>query len=130
MTSRSDGFTLIETLVALAIFTGFLIVFNNGITGSWRGIAAAEADLRALAVARMLLEEANVAWPLATGTHEGRSASGLAYRIVVQPYQAPGGKVQDNATSAHWVAVTVAPRGSTGGPRRQLTLQTLKRRAP
>jgi prepilin-type N-terminal cleavage/methylation domain-containing protein len=130
MTDRSDGFTLIETLAALTIFTAILVVFNSGITGSWRGVAAAEADRRAIAVASNLIEEAGIIWPLEAGTREGQSESGLAYRIDVAPHRSAGADVTAGNVSAFWLTVTVAPRGSTGSPRRPVTLRSLKRATP
>lgn len=124
-TGRDAGFTLLETMVALLIFSGMLVWFGAGIAGGWRGVAAAEADKRALAIARALIEETGTSWPLTAGTREGVAEGGLAYRVVVTPYRA-----QDidaaAAPTASWVTATVAPRSPTGGARRPVILQTLK----
>ncbi len=125
---RSAGFTLLETLIALAVFTGLLIWFSTGITRSWRGVSAAEADKRALALAQALLEETGVTSPLTPGTREGTAPNGIAWRVVVTPYRASDGSAEApaDAAKACWVTVTAAPRSATGSARRPLTLTTLK----
>lgn len=122
---RDAGFTLLETMVALLIFSVILIWLGAGIAGGWRSVAAAEADKRALTVARALIEEAGTVWPITTGTREGIVDGGLAYRVVVTPYQASDTDAPATP-SASWVTVTVAPRTPTGGARRPIILQTLK----
>lgn len=122
----STGFTLLETLVALAVFALLLIWFSTGITHSWRGVSAAEADKRALALAQALIEEAGITSPLTPGTRKGTASDGLAWRVTIVPYRAQGAETSGDTSKAIWVHVTVAPRTATGSARRPLTLTTLK----
>lgn len=126
MSDRDGGYTLVETVVALAILTGFLVLFSSGIAGGWRGIDDAQKDKRALATARKLIETAGISWPLSAGVRSGRDAEGFAYEISVEPYRA-GASDADLVPLAHWVTVSVQPPTHRGLPRRSITLRALKR---
>ena len=55
--ARSDaGFTLMETLVALTIFSVGLLMFEQTISSAWRGINAANAKTAAVTLALSVLE--------------------------------------------------------------------------
>ena len=79
MTGRSKnssqaGFTLLEMLVAMAIFATALLVFERSMAGVWRGVTGANLRTAAVTLALAKLEEASAATPFQAGQEsEGRS---------------------------------------------------------
>jgi prepilin-type N-terminal cleavage/methylation domain-containing protein len=121
------GFTLLEALVALAVFTALLVSFNSGLTGSWRAVAAAEIDSRAQTVASTVIEEAGIIAPFEAGERSGVTPDGYAYAVVVAPHRMPDARESD-PPRAYWVRVSVtAPSRFGFTNRRPVVLSTLKR---
>ena len=64
---REDGFTLMETIVALIIFVACYVLIQQVLSLGWRGVSASQGELGALHVAQMRLAAAGVEAPLAEG---------------------------------------------------------------
>ena len=125
---RTDsGFTLIEAVVALVIMAALLTVLANGAATGWRGLAAAERERRALALAENELRRAGREWPLEAGTRSGASGP-LSYRHDVSPHASNLLRPR-SAQRLYEVAVEVRWREGSG-PDRRVTLTTLKLRGP
>jgi len=84
---RDAGFTLLEVLIALAIFAlsaqAVLWVFAE----QSAGIARAERMQLATALARNMFDRLGRDLPLRDGTQDGDGGNGLRWRVHVGPYQ-------------------------------------------
>ena len=65
------GFTLIETLVALAIFAGMIAVVYDGMAANWRAIRRTEMDAVAMTLANTQFALAGLNTALANGQSFG-----------------------------------------------------------
>jgi prepilin-type N-terminal cleavage/methylation domain-containing protein len=112
MTSHDQaeaGFSLLETLIALAILTMTLTAAYGVWNQSFRSIRAAEERLQLLLLAQMKLEEVSSATPLKAARFSGEGSGGSWEAVVV-----PG-------PQGLWrVEVTAQKNG------RDVTLRTLK----
>jgi general secretion pathway protein I len=82
---REAGFTLVEVVVAFAIVTIILAALYQAIAGAWRGYARTQLREQALALARTHLEAIGIEEPLQPGERTGTYATGLAWRLTVEP---------------------------------------------
>jgi general secretion pathway protein I len=122
-TRGEEGFTLIETLVALIIMIGVATMLYRGFSGGLRAANTADEAEAALLVAQSRLAALGIEAPIATGEQEGRDGS-VSWRVAVRPYAA----APDEAAAgpkAFWATVTVAWQEKRGA-RRSLRLTTLK----
>ncbi len=126
MFGRSDGFSVVETLIALVILAGMLAAFGSSLSGGWRGIAAAEARMQALGLAKNELERAGVEWPLVAGSWEAKAPGGLTYSVDVAPYASPDQMPLGGNPAAYWVTVVVTRTLSPLGASPPIRLRTLK----
>jgi prepilin-type N-terminal cleavage/methylation domain-containing protein len=132
---RETGFTLMETIVALALFSGVYVLLNQGLTAGWQGQRRADMDAGAVALATAQLASAGVETPLADGLRTSGQQGVFSWDTSVEKYIEPGEDLLSrdasrNATgaafSAYWVAVDVSwPSGPLQKPR-SLRLRTLK----
>jgi general secretion pathway protein I len=126
--SRSEkGFTLVETLVSLAMLTLGLValvqIFGNG----FRGIRDSDLDANALQWATSQLARAGTETPLQAGQQQGTTPAGLEWTITIEPYQAPAQR-EDMPTGlqAYWVISEVRWKTSVFASAQSLQLRTLK----
>ena len=132
----SDGFTLLEVLVAfviLAISMGVVLnVFSSGLDSGRK----AEARVVAVLLAQSKLASLEAERPLAVGESEGRFDRTYFWRATVEPYSESeelSDRIPDSI-AAYRLSVTVhwSDSGSRsgaaagGGPGRQVTLATLR----
>lgn len=82
---RADGFTLIEILLAFAIFAVAAGALFQSFSGGLRATEVGDRQAAAVLAARSLLERVGVDVPLAPGEQSGRTEDGMAWRIVVGP---------------------------------------------
>lgn len=126
------GFTLVESLVALAIFVAVISALYQGLTVGWRGLRRADAEDVALALAQNKLASTGVETPLVASTQSGVAGDGIAWQADIRPYTAGS----TDAPSAQdlqgfWVTVTVRWKEGPRRPEQSLQLQTVKlRREP
>jgi prepilin-type N-terminal cleavage/methylation domain-containing protein len=90
MTRRDlrSGFTLVETLAALAIVAATAVVIQRGMVIARAGVDRVEATAAAEALARSLIETGLDQAAPRVGTWSGRS-DGLAWTIVAEPLDLP-----------------------------------------
>ena len=101
--ARDGGFTLVETLVALAVLAMGLAGLYRALDSGWRGLREAARATEALAVARNLLAALGTETPLATGRRTGTTPGGVRWEVDVGPYVPPG------ATAARATPSPAAP---------------------
>ena len=130
LTGDSDaGFTLVESLVALAIFVAVISALYQGLSVGWRGLRRADAEDMALALAQNKLATAGVETPLVASTQSGAAGDGMLWQADIRPYATalPAAQTPQDL-QGFWVTVTVRWKE---GPRRReqtLQLQTIKLR--
>jgi prepilin-type N-terminal cleavage/methylation domain-containing protein len=118
---RSDGFTLIETLVALVIFVaGYLLIYES-VSLSWHGAMVAHSDKEALRVARTRLALAGVETALEEGQRAGATDDGYRWTTTMRRYSAPVPDLDQAPLAGYWVTVDV--RWNEGVLRRSRSLQ-------
>lgn len=127
-----NGFTLIETLLALIVFTACYILVQQSVAGSWRLVRIAQSEESALAIAQRQLAVAGIETPLAAGTSEGRTEDGYTWVVEIRRYLPPGSEigVDTSPLVAFWVDVTVRWQDSVLRPERTLSLKTLRLASP
>jgi len=131
---RADsGFTLVETLVSLAVLTLGLValvqIFGNG----FRGIRASDLDADALQWATSQLARAGIETPLKAGQQQGTSPAGVEWTVTVEPYVPPaaeGEGMRSMGLQAYWVTSEVRWKSSAFAAAQNLQLRTLKVAVP
>jgi prepilin-type N-terminal cleavage/methylation domain-containing protein len=118
---RSDGFTLIETLVALVIFVAGYILIYESVSLSWHGAMVAHSDKEALRVARTRLTLAGVETALEDGQRTGAADDGYRWTTTIRRYSSPAPDVHQTSLAGYWVIVDV--RWNEGVLRRSRSLQ-------
>lgn len=123
---REAGFTLIEVLVAFAIFAvsfaGLLQIFSGGLSNA----AVADRALVALGHAESLLARAGTEQPLAEGTRSGNLSDGMMWRETVARYSDAQTLAAPPQAGLQPYEVTVAVTWTDGLHSRAVTLTTLR----
>jgi general secretion pathway protein I len=104
--SAQGGFSLIEVLVAFVIMAMALVVLDQAIGGSTRGVAEAERHATASLLAQSLLARYS-SLPPGGIREQGRETNGLEWTLESRPYRhdiadAPWNLQQISAV-VHWV---------------------------
>jgi general secretion pathway protein I len=109
MTERKGeaGFTLVETLVALAILGIALPVLLASLGNALRQTKESEARLVAASYAESLLASAGVEKPLQIGQTQGEFDAGYHWALSVAPYEEPG-SIDAWSVKAYLVTATVS----------------------
>jgi general secretion pathway protein I len=110
---RQSGFTLLEVLVAFAIFALSVGALYESFAGSLRRTLKAEAEERAWLSAQSLLAEIRVRpapWP---GEEEGVTRTGLDWKRSTRPY--PSGTDPRSSWQAYQVVIEVHPHLKVAG---------------
>ena len=124
---RSEaGFTLMETIVALVIFTSVFMALERGAMLGWRSIRLADGDRNALALARSKLASAGIDMPLTEDLDEAGVENLLQWHVVARKYEAPEGTALPSRLTPYRVNVAVTWRDRPIGPLRSVELQTIK----
>jgi general secretion pathway protein I len=124
------GFTLVETLVSLAILTLALVALVQIFAVGFRGVRLSELDAAALQLATSQLARAGTEAPLAAGRQQGTTSGGLEWSVAIEPYAAPqqvGTEVRiAGGLEAYWVTAEVRWQDSAFAAAQTLSLRTLK----
>ena len=127
------GFTLVETLVSLAILTISLVALVEIFGVGFRGVRMSELDTAALQLATSELARAGTETPLQAGQQQGITSSGLEWSVVIEPYvsrDTEGEVRRSGGLEAYWVTAEVRWRSSTLTAPQSMSLKTLKIRGP
>lgn len=131
MRTREAGFTLVEALVAMAVFTLVVSAVYQGFTSSWRGLRRAESADLALSVAEARLASTGIETPLEASQQSGVSPEGIRWTADINPYVPPSiasdaATAQRSAVAGYWVTVTVYWTDGPLRPGQSLQLKTVK----
>jgi general secretion pathway protein I len=121
---RTDGFTLLEILVALVIFALAFGVLAQIIQTGLRQSAGARSITAATLLAQSELARVGVEVPLRAGPADGETETGMRWHTEVELIERPN-ENQSLATYQVQVTVTWGP-----SPADQLTLTTLRTGLP
>lgn len=124
--SNADGFTLFESLVALAILAIGLAAFYRAIAGGAWGeqrIALAQTGLQ---IAQARLAAAGLERKLEVGTQSGEDAGGYRWTVTVRRYDNGLGPVPATGPAAYEVTAAVTWPGGGGFTHPSVQLTTIK----
>jgi prepilin-type N-terminal cleavage/methylation domain-containing protein len=127
MTRREDGFTLIEAIVATAVFALLLSALYQGLTAGWRGLKKVNSEEIALALLSQKLASTGVETPLVTSAATG-VADGIAWQSQIAPYAEPAAGNVSGPYQGFWITVTVRWKNGPFSPEQALQATTLKLR--
>lgn len=128
MTRRDSGFTLIEALVATAVFALLLSALYQGLTVGWHGLRKAGAEDAAMLVLSQRLASSGVETPLETSANSGTAPGGISWQTRIVPYTptAPAGDARLPAYQGFWITVSVRWQNIRFGTEQSLQATTLK----
>jgi general secretion pathway protein I len=109
MNQSANGFTLIETLVALAILSLSLGVIMVGLRVGVRGVGAAADGQESLALASSLLAAEGTATPLRYGDVSGSTADGVRWEVVTTPWG--DGEAGPKLAAGYQIDITITNQG-------------------
>ena len=126
---EQKGFTLVETLVALIVFTAVIVALQQATAIGLRGVRIAQRQAGALELARLKLSEAGTERPITEDIDERGEAISLKSRytwhLTAFSYTPPGTTTPvPPQMAAYWISVTVAWQDQT--TERSVELKTLK----
>jgi prepilin-type N-terminal cleavage/methylation domain-containing protein len=115
------GFSIIETLVALAIIAIGLTAFTNAVSNSYRTVARLKLSTAALASARSHLDSVGQTGPLEDGVLTGNYANDLPWRLTISAL-ADAPRIAAAGARPFWVVVEAFDRRGV----RLVKLETVK----
>jgi general secretion pathway protein I len=121
--TRQQGFTLIEVLVALTILAISLTVLFSVFGHSLARHAESQSRMAARTLASSLLAQAETAPTLSPGESTGKANPDLAWRLNVNPYGSPKDQESWPGTA---VEISAIVTWGGQGPGQTLTLSTLR----
>ena len=122
----SDGFTLLEVLVAFVIvglaLAAIIGVFETGLAG----VTGAEKRAIALILAESKMAEIGITEPLESGRQEGAFAGDYRWRTTIAALPASGRPRASSVVAAYRVDVEVHERAALGANRPLIHLKTVR----
>jgi general secretion pathway protein I len=118
-----EGFTLVETIVALAILSISLTLVLRTLSGGFHYQQQAGALAEATLLAQSLMARVGSDLALRPGVEEGVLSNGLAWRVQIEPYGSASEK-REWPVAAYAVAVDVSRGRSAATP--LIVLNSLK----
>ena len=123
---NDQGFTLMETIVALVVFAGVFVALERGTTLGFRGIRAVQHHQAALTLARAKLASAGVESTISGDSEDTGNDQGRQWSVSVRKYDPPDATQRENPVAAYWVTVTVSWRERPAGVLQTIELKTVK----
>ena len=117
---RQSGFTLLETLVAMAILSIALVALFRAVAGGMQGLDRTDRSAIAVAIAASRLEAADK-----DGVTSGSEPGGYVWRVDKTSYAEPGAQRSQGGLLAQWVTVSVRWQGSAVAQPSTLMLRSL-----
>jgi prepilin-type N-terminal cleavage/methylation domain-containing protein len=128
MAKQDSGFTLIEALVATAVFAMLLGALYQGLSAGWRGLQKANSETVALALLSRQLASIGVETPLQPSSTAGSTTDGVTWQADILPYHPTqsANLPSPPAYQGFWVSVTVRWRDGYLKSEQTLQATTLK----
>ncbi len=132
---RAGGFSLIEVIVALAVFTSVFVALYRGITGGGRAVQRANLEAQATRIAVSRLAAAGIGASLSDGQAYTGEDDRYSWRVSVQRFVDPAEPEQftlqrtfarEPQVSAFWVEAEVSWRAGALARIDVVRLRTLK----
>jgi hypothetical protein len=120
---KSEGFGLLEVMVATAIMGLVLVVLLQVLTSALRAQKASWGNTQAVLVAEKVLQENCEITPLTKGTYQGRNGR-YDYEVRVTPQYELANPFADKRVLCSLIQVTLTWR--EWGRRKSLELQTIR----
>ena len=86
-TNSEAGFTVIEAIVAMVIFSLTFFTLYSGMSGTWRALQVSNSAATALEITKAKLAAAGIEVPLQDGQHFEGEEKGISWRVDVQRYE-------------------------------------------
>ena len=131
----TSGFSLIEVIVALVVFSSVFVALYRGLAGGGRAVQRANLEAQATRIAVSRLAVAGIGQPLADGQTYVGEDDRFSWRVSVQRYVDPADAEQftlqrtfsgDATIRAFWVDVDVSWQAAGGARTDAVRLRTLK----
>jgi prepilin-type N-terminal cleavage/methylation domain-containing protein len=122
----SRGFTLFETLIALAIFAGLFAVLYGGLAGNWRGVRRVQLDALALSLAQTQFALAGRGVALQDGQTWAGSEGGVSWTVAVEAYRDSESSQLREVMGAYWIIFDARWADGAGRELKSMRLRTLK----
>lgn len=126
MTSRANGFTVLEAIVALGLFALVMISVQRGFATGTRAVRAADQENRAVSVAKSVMASAGTDITFADGTVTEGTQAGVSWQVRTSKYQPPDTEPTQSTPGLYWVEAEVRWRDTALSPQKTLQLKTLK----
>jgi prepilin-type N-terminal cleavage/methylation domain-containing protein len=123
---QSRGFTLLETLIALAIFAGLFGVLYGGLSGNWRGVRRVQMDALALSLAQSQFALAGSGAALQDGQTWSGSEGGVSWTVAVEVYRESEPSQVRDAMGAYWIIFDARWRDGAAPQPKSMRMRTLK----
>lgn len=132
---HTSGFSLIEVIVALVVFSSVFLALYRGIISGGRAVQRANLEAQATRIAAARLAAAGIGAPLVDGQSYGGEQDRYSWRISVQRYADPSlaeqftlqrGLSGQGNVSAYWVEAEVSWQASGLARLDIVRLRTLK----
>lgn len=127
-TTAEDGFTLVETLVAVAVFALAFAGIYRTLDSGWRSLRRAADEVAAVDLARSRLAAVGTALPLGDGRQTGETADGLRWTVDARRRASDRLRTgsSDPTPDIYDLRVTVTRTGRPAGGAPIVALDTIK----
>lgn len=120
------GFTLFETLIALAIFAGLFGVLYGGLSGNWRGVRRVQMDALAVSLAQSQFALAGSAAVLQDGQTWSGSEGGVSWTVAVEAYRDNEPSQLRDGIGAYWIIFDARWADGSSPQPKSMRMRTLK----
>jgi prepilin-type N-terminal cleavage/methylation domain-containing protein len=121
--AREAGFTVVEVIVALAIFSAGVGVLFDMISTGLRRTSGAERTVEAGSLTQSLLAEIGTEYPVVAGEHAGEFGGGYHWHLKMQ---AAGGAKEQDERPVGLYEVSADLEWEEGTQRRSFRVNTLR----
>ena len=121
-----DGFTLIETIVAITIFSISFVALYYGMSVAWRSLRVSNAAADALSIAKAKLTAAGIEVPLEDGKQIDGDDNGVSWHLEMHRYDGSAASARPTASKLYWVQVDATWHDGASAEPNSLALSTVK----